>query len=637
MRRPRSHLLACAALVGLALSGISVRAADRPLRDVIDARVQAVWKREKIEPAKPAGDAEFLRRVYLDLLGSIPTVEETIAFLDSKKPDKREKLVDLLLEDPRFAQHQADVWDMILFGRRPPGFDTDRREGFQAWLLKQFDKNVPYNVWARELLRAEGNSVDNAALYYVQYRNAPEDASEAISQTFLGVQLQCARCHDHPFEDWTQRDFYGMAAFLARLEVVGVGKKNNLTMYVIGEKNSGDILFTGPAKDQQPGKKGEPVKPKFLQGESLAEPSTPPKIHKEPRFAANKMPPKPKFSRKDQLADWITRADNPYFARAIANRLWAQYMGRGIVHPINNMSPVNKPSHPELLEELTQALVANKFDLKWYIRELVNSRTYQLSAAGTGDPLPTWFRHARMRPLSAEELTEAWRIATGYAAVEKAVRQESQQEPIPPAYGRLRAAVLRYAEQRQGRLPGRPARAPVFEQRAARVPDFRRQGQPGRVHRRRETTDASPRRTPFPGDVEPPARLRGARPVREVSWRAERFGGRRRLDAADVQRIPFQSLTWPTWPCRERPPWRSGPQRNATEGVPYETILDARSGRSCCRNAPEPITCPDAPCSKGMATTCGRRRGHELGAPDEHVGPGRGSAPAEESTASCCG
>src|SRR6185312_5743948 len=204
------------------------------------------------------------------------------AFLDSPEADKREKLVEKLLADPRFARHQGDIWDMILFGRNPPGYETSRRPGFQAWLRARFEKNTPYDEWVRELLKAEGNSDENGAMYFAQWRSAPEDAAEAITQTFLGVQLQCARCHDHPFEEWKQLDFYGMAAFLARLEVVGVGKKKNETMYVVGEKNSGDILFTGPVKDQRPGQKGEPVKPKFLQGESLKEPATS-RTGKEPR------------------------------------------------------------------------------------------------------------------------------------------------------------------------------------------------------------------------------------------------------------------------------------------------------------------------------------------------------------------
>jgi hypothetical protein len=232
--------------------------------------------------------------------------------------------------------------------------------------------------------------------------------------------LQCARCHDHPFEPWTQLDFYGMAAFLSRLDVVTVGKKGNLSMYAIGEKSTGDILFTGPATMQEPGKKGKPVAPKLLHGNPLEE-SPPPEGFKEVKFEANKPPPKPLFSRKDTLVEWIVTPANPYFARAAANRLWGQFMGRGLVHPVDNMSQSNKPSHPELLDALATSLVEQQFDLKWLIRELCNTRTYQLSSVGpVAEARPQWFQQARTRPLSAEELVQSWRTATGYEQMEQA-------------------------------------------------------------------------------------------------------------------------------------------------------------------------------------------------------------------------
>lgn len=398
---------------------------ERALHELIDQEVSTAWESQKLSPTAQSSDSEFLRRVSLDLIGMIPTHEETLAFLDDASSDKRTRLVDKLLGNPLFAHHQADLWDLILFGRNPPGFDVDRRDGIQKWLVRQFAENVPYHVWVRTLLKAEGNSVDDGPpLYLVQYRNQPEDANEAISQTFLGVQLQCARCHDHPYESWKQVEFYGMAAFLARLQVVNVGKDKDLTKYAIGEKSTGDILFTGPAKDQEAGKKGEPVRPKFLLGETLTEPELP-KDFKEPKFEDNKVPIKPSYSRKDQLAEWITNRDNRFFAKAIANRVWAQYMGRGLVHPVDNMSESNAPSHPRLLEFLTRELVAHEFDLKWYIREIVLTRAYQLSSVGgRSDPLPIWYEYGRTRPLSAEELVESWKRATWYQEDEK--RQDPQ-------------------------------------------------------------------------------------------------------------------------------------------------------------------------------------------------------------------
>jgi hypothetical protein len=431
-------------LVALALLGAvgSLVAQERPLREVIDREVKAGWERKERTPSVRSSDAEFLRRVHLDLVGSIPTGEEAAAFIDDPASDKREKLIDRLLADPRFGRHQADVWDVILFTRNPPGSEVSRREGLHAWLVRSFNENIPYDQWVRALLKAEGNSVDDGPpLFFVQYRNRPEDASESVSQIFLGVQLQCARCHDHPYESWSQRDFYGMAAFLSRLQVVSVGKADNATKYAIAEKSSGDILFTGPATEQEAGKKGEPVKPKFLLADELAEPELPADF-KEVKFEDNKPPPPPQFSRKDQLADWIASRDNPFLARAIANRLWAQYLGRGLVHPIDHLSDSNPPSHPELLDQLAAQLAAHNFDVKWFIRELVNSETYQLSSVGSAsEPLPPWYEYARTRPLSAEELAESWKIATSYDQLE---RQPSDDERRNRFHPLTRDYMIRY-------------------------------------------------------------------------------------------------------------------------------------------------------------------------------------------------
>ncbi|MCH7727604.1 MAG: DUF1549 domain-containing protein [Planctomycetes bacterium] len=434
-----SRLLLLIGVVAVCVSPAVGRGEDR-LREAIDRHVKAALQAKQITPAEPSSDAEFLRRVYLDLVGTIPTFDEAVAFLDDKADDKREKLIDRLLDDPRFAGHQAEVWDQVLFGRNPPGYGTDKREGFQTWLREQFAGNTPYDQWVKAILVADGNTVDHGApMFFVQYRNQPEEATEAVTQKFLGVQLQCARCHDHPFEPWTQLDFYGTAAFFARLQVVDTGKKNKLTMYAIGEKNLGDVLFTGPVTEQEVGKKGKPVKPRFLRGDKLVEPELP-KDFKEPRnFPNGKMPPKPQFSRKDKLADWITRPDNPYFSRAVVNRVWAQFMGRGIIHPVDNMSKSNKPSHPELLDELAAAMVGHKFDLKWYIRELVSSRTYQLSGDGQVDrAMPLLFERGRTRPLTAEELLDSWNVATGYEAIQK----NSKAKPSTDRYAPLGSGYL---------------------------------------------------------------------------------------------------------------------------------------------------------------------------------------------------
>jgi hypothetical protein len=395
-------------------------AEDKPLRAVIDAEIKPAWQREKIVPAGPCDDSTYLRRIYLDLIGTIPTYAETTEFLKDKGENKREKLVDKLLADPHFAAHQADVWDQVLFGRHPANFEMVRkRDDFKKWLAGKFAKNEPYDKWARELLRAEEAGSET---FYVQFRNQPEDATVAVSRLFLGTQLQCARCHDHPFDKWTQKDFYGMTGFFVRLVVNSGGKR-----ITIDEKSAGEVLFTGAVKDQKPGQKGEPVKPKFLGGNELKEP-TAAGTAKEVEPKAGQKLPKPAFSRKEKIAAWVTARENSYFAKAVANRVWAQFMGRGLVHPVDDIGEKNQPSHPALLDQLAKQLTAHQFDLKWFIRELALSETYGLSGKGPSkDALPKWFEQARVRPLSAEEMIPCIRQATLYDAGDA----KSASAPLP--------------------------------------------------------------------------------------------------------------------------------------------------------------------------------------------------------------
>lgn len=416
--------LACRAttLAMLPLLLLASQAMAAELRDEIDAHVRSVWKKQGITPVATAEDGPFLRRVYLDLVGTVPGYAEALAFLDDKDPQKRSKLIDKLLADPRFAEQQSTKWDMVLFGRNPPGSYADSRKGFQDWLTRQFADNVPYDQWAKAILKAEGNTAEQGApMYLVQYRNEPEDAADAVTRNFLGTQLGCARCHDHPFEDYSQTEFYGMAAFFVRLNVVEAGKVDGQSKFYIGEKRTGEVLFTGPAKDQVPGQKGDPVSAKFLKGDVVVEPEVP-EGYEDPRtFPSGKEPPKPDFSRKDLLAEWIASSDNNRFNRTVANRVWSQYMGRGIVHPVEHFSEANEVTNPELLDTLTKQLVAHKYDLKWYIREICNSQAYQLSPYGgeVTDAMPKYYERARVRPLSAEELAAAWRSASGYEEIHK--------------------------------------------------------------------------------------------------------------------------------------------------------------------------------------------------------------------------
>lgn len=385
-------------------------AADPPLRATIDAELKAGWAKHAVTPAPRSADHEFLRRVYLDLVGTIPTHDEAVAFLGDPDPKKRDKLTDRLLADPRFGTAQADVWDLVMFGRHPANADaTRKRDTFKAWLAKQFNENVPYHRWVGALLAAD---TPGPELFHVQFRNAPEEAAVHVSRIFLGTQLQCARCHDHPYDKWTQKDFFGMTGFFVRLVVQEAGGGNTKT-YSIGEKATGEVLFSGNVKDQGPGKKGEPIRPRFLGGPDLDEPAAPKTAAKEPTPKAGEKLPRPAFSRKEKLAAWLTDKGNPYLARAAVNRVWAQLMGRGLVHPVDDFQEKNEASHPALLKALTDGFVARDFDLKWLVREVVSSDGYQLALAGPNrDALPKHFERARVRPLSAEEIVASMRQAT---------------------------------------------------------------------------------------------------------------------------------------------------------------------------------------------------------------------------------
>ena len=397
-------------LVALLLLSPLARAGEKPLRQIIDAEVKKGWQAEKITPAGRASDSVFLRRVYLDLVGVVPSYEETTTFLKDTDPAKRDKLIEKLLNDPRYGPQQAHVWDLVLFGRHPQNItDTRKRDNFTKWLGEQFTKNQPYDQIVKKLLTAEE---DGSQLFYVQYRNAPEEAATAVSRVFLGTQLQCARCHDHPFEHWTQKDFFGMAGFFVRLVVIDGGGAEGKKKFKIGEKSTGDVLFAGSIKELKPGMKGDPVKPKFLGGVELKEP-TMPKDFKDPVVKGNASYPKPAFSRKEKLVEWITAKENPYFARALANRAWSHLMGRGFVHPVDDFNDKNTPSHPALLKAIEAGLVEHKFDMKWLIREIVSSDAYQIGDDGqVTDALPRYYERARVRPMSAEELMASIGVAT---------------------------------------------------------------------------------------------------------------------------------------------------------------------------------------------------------------------------------
>jgi hypothetical protein len=364
----------------------------------IDRLVAARWAGAGVQPAPAADDAEFLRRVYLDLAGRIPSVAEAREFLDDKAPDKRARLIERLLTGSRYATHWTNVWRALLLPESDANIQSRLlAPGFENWLRKQLAKNAPYDEMVRELLttpvgpqslqfaRAGGVADANAGAFYVAKELKPENVAAATSRLFLGVRLECAQCHNHPFASWKREQFWGYAAFFA-----GMQRQGNGDFVQPGREVTDRRELTIPGTEKV-------VQAKFLDGT-------------EPQW-------KPRASARETLADWMTAADNPYFARAAVNRLWGYFFGTGLIDPVDDMVGSERvPSHPELLDELAREFAAHHFDLKFLIRAITSSKAYQLTSART-DPSqdePQLFARMAVKGLTAEQLFDSLAQATGY-------------------------------------------------------------------------------------------------------------------------------------------------------------------------------------------------------------------------------
>jgi hypothetical protein len=357
-----------------------------PQHNYVDRLVDAKLERLKIQPSPATDDATFFRRLSLDLTGRLPSPEGVRAFLDDPRPSrvKRAKAIDKLIASPEYVDHWTVKWgDLLQCSRKYLG--EKGAYGFQQWIRDGIASNRPYDKLVRELLTARGSSYDNPAANYFRVAAGAKPAMEKTTQVFLGVRMVCAQCHDHPFERWTQNQYYQMSAFFS---AVGIRAG-----YEVGE----EIVFDQRVDyEMKHPRDGRVVKPQFMVGASAAP-----------------IPDGPQ--RRDTLAEWLTSRENPFFARAIANRLWSYFMGKGIIDPVDDIRASNPPSNPALLEALEKDFVAHDFDLRHLMRTIVSSRAYQASIvtnewnASDGDN----FSHAIPRRLSAEELMDAVSSATG--------------------------------------------------------------------------------------------------------------------------------------------------------------------------------------------------------------------------------
>ncbi|MDB5305958.1 MAG: hypothetical protein JWO38_160 [Gemmataceae bacterium] len=406
MPTPPRALAALAAIFATA----AVSSAAKPLHARIDRLIAAGHAGYETQVAPVSTDAEFLRRVYLDFAGTIPTADETRAFLVDTTPDKRTRLVDRLLAGPAYARRMAQVFDVVLMERRGDG--KVPRAAWEEFLRTAFAENRPYDGLVREILSADGvdPKARPAAKFYLDRDFEPNLVTRDIARVFLGRNIQCAQCHDHPLvESYKQADYYGLLAFLNRSFLFPNANAPNA---VLAEKADGEVNFVSVFDKA---KKQGTTLPHMPGGKAISE-AAPPKGKEYKVAPAANVRPVPAYSRREQLARAVTAADNPAFARTAANRLWALMLGRGIVNPVDLDHPGNPPSHPELLDLLATEFAAHKFDVKWLLREIAQSKTYQRSSegpAGDTDPPPERYLVAHLKPLTAEQLAYAASQATG--------------------------------------------------------------------------------------------------------------------------------------------------------------------------------------------------------------------------------
>ncbi len=356
--------------------GVPVENVPEPA-NLIDEHVFAKLRELGLPPSVPCDDSTFLRRVTVDIAGRLPTLAETRAFLADESPDKRVRCIESLLAGAGYADYFAGKWAAILRNQRRNDRHMPETYAFHEWIRQSLHANRPYDEFVREILTASGQIRDNPAVAWYRNVGGEKERMQDMAQVFLGVRLQCAQCHHHPYEKWSQDDYYGLTAFFTTLE------------HKQSRPGEQALVHRGkPARARNPGNERDlgPALPgsgplEMLPGE-------------DPRRA---------------LADWVVDPENPFFARMIANRYWKHFFGRGLVDPEDDMRVTNPPTHPALLSALEAHVIESRFDLKSLVRLICNSRTYQLSSVPNEHNAEDRQNYARFYPrrLQAEVLADA--------------------------------------------------------------------------------------------------------------------------------------------------------------------------------------------------------------------------------------
>jgi hypothetical protein len=388
----------------------------------LDAALETEWKQANVRPEGPADDATFLRRVYLDLTGRVPPPLKVREFLQDADPAKRAKLVDALLASEEFADYWGRTWTQTLTGKRPIKQDSHDGRVLYEYMKASLASNKSYRDLVTELICGEGlNDASGPVNFLLRYDAKPTDLAGAVSRNFLGLTLQCAQCHNHPFAEWKRADFWGLAAFFGRTRRLdSQGEDGNYA--AILDTRRGELMLPEPGA--KPDESGNVAKKKVT-----------------PRLPGQDGPPPP-GKRRQALAAWITADQNPYFAKNLVNRVWAQLLGSGLVSSLEHAPAEGEPVHEAILTLLADDFTAGGHNVKRLVRVIVLSQAYQLSA-GSGDPQADaaspkeaearlrQLRHlARfpVRPLSVDQLYQSVVQATGYRGPEEAAAQKPAME-----------------------------------------------------------------------------------------------------------------------------------------------------------------------------------------------------------------
>jgi hypothetical protein len=363
--------------------------------DLIDQRLREAWEQASIKPSPPARDEEFLRRAYLDIIGRIPTIQEATGFLQAKESGKRQKLVEYLLNHADYAKNFANQWTVLLVGRTMQGRDVDRA-ALSAWLRQQFNADRPWNEISRDLITAQGSNKENGAvnfaLSHLEFGAVP--LTSITTRVFLGQQIQCTQCHDHPSNDWKQADFWSINAFFKGLKREVVRTTNAAGAEVVDHVELTDEPTDAFATyDRRNGLVGIAF-PKFLDGRKISQGKD--------------------VDRRVELGKFIADPKNKDMARAFVNRTWGHFMGRGIVQPVDDFGPHNPASLPEMLDEVAQEFMDSGYDIKALIRWITASRAYHLSSETNkaNEKDETLFSHMALKPMTPEQLFDSLLTAT---------------------------------------------------------------------------------------------------------------------------------------------------------------------------------------------------------------------------------